>query len=321
MAEMPAYIQDVLDLIEWANGPATSTWGAKRAFAGHPAPFGLKYLGVGNEDDITPDFKERFKMIYDVLKAKHPEITVIGTVGPFPDGEDFDKGWAFAHELKLPMVDEHYYRSPEWFWDHVNRYDHYDRQSAKVYAGEYAAHDSDKRNTLRTALAEAAGCIGFEHNGDVVHLASYAPLLARRNHTQWTPDMIYFTGTEVYPSINYQVQRLFGRNGGDVLLPAVITNLAPADHFVLSAVRDSASGDVIIKVVNGTNEARPATITLGPAPADRHLVATVLTGASADVANEDGQPPAAVPIVAESRVGASFERVFPANSLTVLRLH
>ena len=131
MEEMPAYIQDVLDLIEWANGPADSTWGSKRAAAGHPEPFGLKYLGVGNEDAITPIFKERFKMIYEALKARYPEITVIGTVGPFAGGEDYDNGWAFAKELQLAMVDEHYYVSPQWFWDNLSRYNNYDRSSTK----------------------------------------------------------------------------------------------------------------------------------------------------------------------------------------------
>jgi alpha-L-arabinofuranosidase len=320
--EMPAYIQDVLDLIEWANGPADSKWGAVRAAAGHPAPFGLKYLGVGNEDAITPIFEERFRMINDVLKAKHPEIVVVGTSGPFPDGEDFDKGWDFARKLQLAMVDEHYYRSPDWFWDNLARYDAYDRQSAKVYVGEYAAHDRDKsRNTLRTALAEAAGLTGFERNGDIVHFASYAPLLARRGHTQWHPDLIYFTATAVHPSINYHVQRLFGTNSGDTALPVSTAGVQPGERLAVSVVKDSASGDVIIKIVNGDDRARAAAIALASAPAGkRPLLATVLTGANADVVNEDGKPAAAQPVVEESQVGANFERTLPAHSFTVLRL-
>lgn len=320
--EMPAYIQDVLDLIEWANGPTDSKWGAVRAAAGHPAPFGLKYLGVGNEDAITPIFEERFQMINEVLKAKHPEIVVVGTSGPFPDGEDFDKGWAFARKLQLAMVDEHYYRSPDWFWKNLARYDAYDRQSATVYVGEYAAHDRDKnRNTLRTALAEAAGMTGFERNGDVVHFASYAPLLARRGHTQWHPDLIYFTATAVHPSINYHVQQLFGNNSGDTLLPVTTAGVQSGERLAVSVVKDSASGDVIIKLVNGDDRARPAAVTLTSAPAGkRTLLATVLTGANADVVNENGQPAAARPVVEETQVGANFERTLPAHSLTVLRL-
>lgn len=322
LIEMPAYLQDVLDLVEWANGPADSKWGAVRAAAGHPAPFGLKYLGVGNEDAITPDFKERFQMIFAVLKEKHPEIVVIGTAGPFPKGEDFDLGWAFAREQKIPVVDEHYYVSPQWFWDNLTRYDRYDRHGPKVYVGEYAAHDEGRRNTLRSAIAEAAYLTSLERNGDVVALASYAPMLARRGHTQWTPDMIYFTASEVYPSINYQVQRLFATNHGDTLLPAAIADLPAGRRVALSVVRDSASGDVIIKVANGEEEPAPVTITLASAPAaGLRLVETVLTAASADVANEDGQPAAALPVVDEFQVGASFEHVFPARSVTVLRLH
>jgi alpha-L-arabinofuranosidase len=320
--EMPAYIQDVLDLIEWANGPADSKWGAVRAAAGHPEPFGLKYLGVGNEDAITQIFKERFRMILDALKAKHPEIVVVGTSGPFHSGDDYNNGWAFVRELGVPMDDEHYYVPPQWFWDNLPRYERYDRAGAKVYVGEYAAHDGEaKRNTLRSALAEAAGLTSFERNGDVVRFASYAPLLARRGHTQWHPDMIYFDATAVYPSINYQVQRLFGNNAGDTLLPAALAGIPAGARLTSSVVRDSASGDVIVKIVNGEDRAFNATITLaGDATAKHRLTVTVLTGANADVANEDGQPPAARPVTDESGVGASFERVFPANSLTILRL-
>lgn len=322
LAEMPQYIQDILDLIEWANGSADSKWGAVRAAAGHPAPFGLKYLGVGNEDAITPEFRERFKMIFDVLKTQHPEIVVIGTSGPFAAGEDYENGWAFVREQGVPMVDEHYYVSPQWFWDNRARYDSYDRAGAKVYVGEYAAHDTDKRrSTLRAALAEAAGLVGFERNGDIVHFASYAPLLARRGHTQWHPDLIYFDAASVYPTISYEVQRLFGHNAGDTLLPAHLAGGAAEVRLTCSVVRDSATGDVIVKLVNGEERAFTVHVVLGGAPAPRGpAVATVLTGADADVANEDGRPPAARAAVEEFTAGAAFDRTLPAHSLTVLRL-
>ena len=213
--EMPAYVQEVLDLIEWANGPATSTWGAKRAQAGHPEPFNLKYLGVGNEDHITPVFRERFELIYNAVKAKHPEIVVIGTVGPSSSGPDYDKGWQIANELRLPMVDEHYYQPPAWFLTNLGFYDKYDRGRSQVYLGEYAAHDSGRKATLRSALAEAAYLTSLERNADVVRFASYAPLLGKIGRTQWNPNLIYFTNTRVAPTINYQVQRLFGNNAGD----------------------------------------------------------------------------------------------------------
>jgi alpha-N-arabinofuranosidase len=321
MAEMPAYVQDVLDLIEWANGPATSKWGAVRAAAGHPEPFGLKYLGVGNEDAITPEFKERFALINAVLKEKHPEITVIGTSGPFASGEDFDLGWAFARELKLALVDEHYYVPPQWMWDNLARYDTYDRNGPKVYLGEYAAHEKDRRNTLRTAIAEAAHLTSLERNGDVVVLASYAPLLARRQHTQWHPDMIYFNGTAVFPSLNYTVQKLFGHNVGDAALPVALAPAAAGAKLTASAVRDSRSGDLILKIVNGEPAAQSLAVKLAgakklPAAAQR----TVFGGADADVVNVDGAPPAVVPVTETVPLSADFTYEAPANSLTILRI-
>ena len=322
LEEMPAYIQDVLDLIEWANGPATSQWGSKRAAAGHPEPFGLKYVGVGNEDAITPIFKERFQMIYEALKEKHPEITVIGTVGPFASGEDYDNGWAFAKELKLAMVDEHYYVAPQWFWDNLSRYDKYDRGSAKVYVGEYAAHDRDRRrNSLRSALAEAAGMTAFERNGDVVHFASYAPLFARRNHTQWHPDMIYFTGTEVFLTPNYYVQQLFGQNSGDTYLSTTLDATSKPPALAASAVRDSKSGHLIIKIVNGASTPAALTVELaGLAAGELKATQTVLTGADADAFNEDGQPPAVKPAASEVTLKPTFDYEAPAHSLTVFRI-
>jgi alpha-L-arabinofuranosidase len=320
MNDMPAYIQNVLDLIEWANGPVTSHWGAVRAAAGHPAPFGLKYIGIGNEDEISSGFELRFKMIQDAIRAKYPEIVIVGTVGPAPGGKNFEDGWAFARAIGTDTVDEHYYCPPDWFWENLHRYDNYDRKGPKVYAGEYAAHEPDRRNTLRAALAEAAGCIGFEENGDVVRFSSYAPLLARRGHTQWTPDMIYFTADKVYPSINYQVQKLFSNNGGDTLLPASLAGVAKDTRLAMSAVRDSKSGNVIVKVVNGSNAAIPSVLDLASLNKGRMTV-TTLANADDTVANVDGQPPAVMPVVEESESGRRVERTFPAHSLTVIRLH
>jgi Alpha-L-arabinofuranosidase len=320
--EMEAYIQDIFDLIEWANGPATSKWGAKRAAAGHPEPFGLKYLGVGNEDAITPVFRERFKMIHDAVKAKHPEIVVIGTTGPFASGQDYEEGWKFARELNLSMVDEHYYVAPQWFWNNLQRYDKYDRASAKVYLGEYAAHDRDKRrNTLRSAIAEAAGMTALERNGDIVHFASYAPLLARRNHTQWHPDMIYFTGTEVFPTANYYVQKLFGQNSGDTYLTTTVSAQEKPAKLAASAVRDSKSGDVILKIVNGSDAPVSLSVVLdGLGSNDLQATRTVLTGENADAFNEDGKEQAIKPVSEKVTVKAKFNYEAPGNSLTVYRI-
>ncbi|BET68539.1 hypothetical protein ASA1KI_34570 [Opitutales bacterium ASA1] len=322
MDEMAAYIQDVFDLIEWANGPADSKWGSVRAAAGRVEPWNLKYLGVGNEDAITPEFKERFRMIHEALAQKHPEILVVGTSGPFASGEDFDKGWAFARELNLAMVDEHYYVSPQWFWDNLERYDAYDRAGPTVYVGEYAAHERDRRNTLRSAIAEAAYLTSLERNGDVVRFASYAPLLARRGNTQWHPDMIYFDSVSVYPSLNYAVHKLFGHHAGDSWVRTAFTDLPIGAKLAASTVRDSASGDVIVKIVNG--EAAPRALSLrieglakvGAPVSARHIV---FAGADADVFNIDGEPPAVAPREGTFPVSPKFDYTAPAHSLTILR--
>jgi alpha-L-arabinofuranosidase len=254
LAAMPAYIQDVLDLIEWANGPTNSTWGAKRAAAGHPEPFHLQYLGVGNEDAQTEAFRTRFKMIHDAIKAKHPEITVVGTVGPDPSGFDYDAGWKFANEQRLEMVDEHGYKSPQWFWENLTRFDAYDRTKSKVYLGEYAAHDNNRANTLRSALAEAAYMTSLERNGDVVQMASYAPLLAKEGHTQWRPDLIYFNNANRLLTANYYVQQMFGQNQGDVCLPVklALASPAPRQRGFLLGTWDTQVQFAKVKVTQGS---------------------------------------------------------------------
>lgn len=321
MADMPAYVQDVLDLIEWANGPADSEWGSRRAAAGHPEPFNLKYLGVGNEDKITPEFEERFEMIYKAIKKAHPEITVVGTVGPNPQGEDYEKGWAFADRLDLDMVDEHSYKSPEWFWDHLQRWDAYDRDGSKVYLGEWAAHEEGRRRTLRAALSEAAYYTSMERNGDLVTMASYAPLLARLGNTQWDPDLIYFDKTEVFPTVSYQVQKLLGNNGGDTYLETSAD--AAEGRFAASTVRDSGTGDTIIKLVNGVGSARALRIELkGYGDVFPLATKTVLSASDPDTVNTgrneaEGE---VLPVSETQRVGPSFELEVEPYSLTIIRI-
>lgn len=251
MDEMPQYVQDVLDLVEYANGDARTTrWGRERARNGHPAPFNLKYLGVGNEDLISDVFEPRFEMIYNAVKERYPEITVIGTVGPFHSGSDYDEGWAFAKRLGVPMVDEHYYESPSWFIYNQDFYDGYDRKRPHVYLGEYAS----RGNEVYNALAEAAYLCGVERNGDVVEMTSYAPLLAKEGQTNWNPDLIYFTNTEVRPTVNYRVQRLFGENCGTKVLPTKLlpenTGRKSVTARLASSVVVDEKGDIIIKMVN-----------------------------------------------------------------------
>lgn len=312
LEEMPAYIQDVLDLIEWANGPTNSVWGAKRAAAGHPAPFNLQYLGVGNEEHITSVFKERFQMIHDVLRARHPEITVIGTVGPFHSGEDYNAGWKIANELNIAMVDEHYYEKPEWFLNNLQRYDRYDRTKSKVYLGEYASQG----NSMFNALAEAAYLTSLERNGDVVHLSSYAPLLARQGRTQWRPDMIYFDNARLLRSANYYVQQMFGQNAGDIYLPAGLAQ--GATNLTVSCVKDSKSGDVMLKLVNVSSNAVPIQVNLAGAPKFNSAIRTVLA-AELSSHNTFERPDAVAPVSEALAARESFAYEVPANSLTVFR--
>jgi len=252
--EMNAYIQDILDLIEWANGDKSTKWGKIRADAGHPQSFNLKYICIGNEDLISEVFKKRFEMIYNAITAKHPEITVIGTVGPFFEGSDYEFGWEFATEIGVPMVDEHYYVSPAWMIYNQDYYDHYDRNKAKVYLGEYAAHVTGRANNIESALAEALYLCNIERNGDIVEMTSYAPLLAKEGRTQWNPDLIYFNNTEVKPTVGYYVQQLFGQNRGNEYIESNVS-ISTGDpkaciRIAYSIVKDSVSGDCIVKLVN-----------------------------------------------------------------------
>lgn len=321
MDDMPAFIQDIFDLIEWANGPADSEWGAKRAAAGHPEPFNLKYLGIGNEDHITPAFEERFAMIFKALKLKHPEITVIGTAGPSIDDEEYRKALSIGERLRVPILDEHSYKSPEWFWEHLDRFDGYDRKGPKIYIGEWAAHDSGKRSTLRAAISEAAYWTALERNGDVVPMASYAPLLARTQNTHWTPDLIFFNNTDIFPTISYHVQQVLGNSVGDTYLATTVHD--SQGRFTASSVRDSASGNTYIKIVNGEDRERTLHLNLHGLPAavtkgDK----IIISGTDPDKVNS-GREDAGddiVPVSADLEVKSSFDLKVGPHSLTVLRL-
>lgn len=318
MSEMGAYIQDILDLIEWANGDAKKTkWGKIRAESGHPKPFNLKYIGIGNEDLITDVFEERFTMIYLAIKEKYPEMIVVGTVGPFNEGTDYVEGWKLADKLGVPMVDEHYYQSPGWFLHNQDFYDKYDRsKKTKVYLGEYATHIPGRRANMETALTEALYLTALERNGDVVHMSSYAPLLAKDGRTQWNPDLIYFNNREVRPTTGYYVQKLYGQNAGDHYIPSQI-NLDNQDSRVKlrvgsSIVRDSKTGDVIVKLVNLLPVSIETDVRLpGMDGIQSSATRTVLAGAP------EATP---LPVTDTIEAGTSFKQELPAYSFTVIRL-
>lgn len=319
MEEMPQYVQDVLDLIEYANGDAKKTvWGKKRAEAGHPKPFNLKYIGIGNEDLITDIFEERFTMIYDAVKEKYPEVTVIGTVGPFYEGSDYEEGWKFATKMGIPMVDEHYYNTPGWFINNQDFYDRYDRNKAKVYLGEYAAHLPGRPNNIETALAEALYLTSVERNADVVTMTSYAPLLAKEGHTQWNPDLVYFNNTEVKPTVGYYAQQMYGQNAGSEYIASSVT-LDHAEDAVkkrvsVSVVRDGKTGDMIVKLVNLLPVGVNARMEL-PSLEGMNTTATktVLAGKPTDKT--------ARPVVGTMEVDEKFAYELPAYSFTVIRIN
>lgn len=264
MEDMPAYIQDILDLVEWANGPADSEWGRVRAEAGHPEPFNLKYLGIGNEDLISDTFEERFKMIRDAANEKYPDIVVVGTVGPFFEGADYDEGWRFARQEDVAIVDEHYYVAPGWYVHHRDFYDRYDRKGPKVYLGEYASHYPGRESNLECALSIGLYLTDVERNADVVTMTSYAPLLSKKGRTQWRPDLIYFDNQTVTLTPDYYVQQMYGANPGNTYIPAAVALKAQCrdsnsgaavtddvtSRFGVSTVVDDATGDTIVRIAN-----------------------------------------------------------------------
>ena len=318
MDEMDAFIQDILDLIEWANGDAKTTkWGRVRAEAGHPKPFNLKYIGIGNEDLISNTFTERFNMIYDAVRAKHPEIIICGTVGPFYEGSDYEWGWKLAKEKEIPMVDEHYYVSPGWYIHNQDYYDHYDRNASEVYLGEYACHIAGRHNNIETALCEALHLTNVERNADIVRMTSYAPLLARHGHTNWNPDMIYFNSSRIDLTPGYYTQKIFGNNSGDQYITGKLSVESRRDdvrkRISTSTVYDSATGDLIIKFVN----LLPVAVTTAVEVTDCDALSTtatctVLTGKPADRT--------AVPTESTIEVAPQFSYEMPAYSFTTIRI-
>lgn len=255
------YVQDALDLIEFANGPVDSTWGALRARMGHPESFHMDFLSVGNEQWETQylDMKHRYERFAQAIHAKYPEIRLLGTAGPFMECSITEDAWKFYREKAKEnpdfsyAVDEHYYVSPQWLYDHVAMYDEYPRNVA-VFAGEYAAHTEDRANSMESALAEAALLTGIEKNADVVKLASYAPLFNRIGHSQWKPDMIWFDDSDVYLTPNYYVQKLFANHRGTYTIPLQKQDVKLRKEGIYVSAAVDAQGEIILKLVNTNHQ-------------------------------------------------------------------
>lgn len=317
---MESYLQELLDLIEWANGdPKTSELAKMRAKAGHPKPFGMKYLGIGNEDLIGDIFLKRYNFLIEGVKKAHPEITVVGTVGPFWEGSDYEFGWKEAKEKNIEVVDEHYYNNIGWYLNHQDFYDKYSRTGTKVYLGEWAS----RGNRLENALAEAIHITNVERNADVVVMSSYAPLLAKEGHTQWNPDLIYFNNTEVKPTPNYYVQALCGQNAGDEYIYSTLKITPEGGERLIndfnkrvtsSVVKDKETGDLIIKLVNAVPNANNLTVNLGSLEGySKNATVSVINGNA-------GDRDIAKPAVKNIEVSESFTYEMPQYSFSVIRI-
>lgn len=264
------YIQDALDLIEFANGSTATKWGKIRADMGHPKAFNLKMMGIGNEN-WGPQYVERLNAFQKAIKAKYPNFKLVCSSGTDPNGDRFDYLNGELRKMKVDFIDEHYYRRPEWFLSNAKRYDSYDRKSvSKVFAGEYAGQSDhtvsvNNKNNWRTAIAEAAFLTGLERNADVVNMASYAPLFAHIDGWQWTPNLIWVDNLRSYGTANYQVQKLYSTNKGTQVMPIVYKNGEPAtgqDSLYASATKDKNTGELIVKIVNTSNRMQSAEVQL-----------------------------------------------------------
>ncbi|SEW23755.1 alpha-N-arabinofuranosidase [Chryseobacterium wanjuense] len=326
LEELNPFVQDALDLIEFANGDANTKWGKIRAEMGHPKAFNMKYIGVGNEQ-WGEDYIERYKIFEKAIHARYPDIKIISGSGPSPDGDFFDYGWKELKKLNAQIVDEHYYNSAKWFQENAARYDKYDRNGPKVFAGEYAVQSvkvvsPDNKNNWESALSEAAFMTGLERNADVVTMTSYAPLFAHADGWQWTPDLIWFNNLQSYATPNYYVQKLFSNNKGSDLLRMYHNkkSVSGQDKLYATAVKDNKNDEVIIKIVNTdskekTIEINPRNIKLG-----QKLMKIILTASALSDENnfktENIQPVEDNSIIKKGK----FSVEIPANSLVVLKI-
>jgi len=318
MSEMDEWVDEALDLIEWANGDVTTKWGKVRADAGHPKPFNLKYLGLGNEEKISPEFIERFKYIYDKVTKAHPEIVIVGTAGPgsHPGNGDYEAGWKLADEIGMPIMDEHYYEQKEYFIN-SRQYDDYPRnRKTKVYLGEYAAKDKK----LQDALAEALYLLHVERNGDVVCMTSYAPLFARKNATNWNPDLIYFDNERPFLTCSYYVQQMFGQSAGQYYYGDCV-KIQNADEKLngQTVILNVKTRELFVKVCNDTADKKTATVDLSRFKSLKPVATkTTLSGQPADENNFDQQPIA--PVNETVKASKKMTLDLPPYSFTMLTI-
>lgn len=325
MANLDPYIQDAIDLIEFANGSTTSKWGKLRADMGHPESFNMKFIGVGNEQ-WGPDYIERYKVFEKAIHAKYPNIKIVSGSGPFPDGEYFDYGWKELKKLNAQVIDEHFYNKPEWFKANATRYDKYDRKGPKIFAGEYAAQSvaiasAENKNNWDCALAEAAFMTGLERNAEVVNLTSYAPLFAHVDAWQWTPDLIWFNNLESYATPNYYVQQMYAQNPGTNLISVTAGGKAVTGQngMYATAVTDKTTKEVIIKIVNTTANAQKADFTVKGSKLGVHGKMTTLKSDNLSGENSFGKETISPKESSISLKSNAIDAEIPAYSFVIIK--
>ncbi len=319
LKDLQPYVDDALDLIEFCNGDVNTKWGKIRARLGHPKPFNLKQIGIGNEQ-WGPLYAERLEVFVKQIRAKYPNIKICGTSGPSADGKDFDYGWQQMRKLNVDLVDEHYYKSPQWFLDNAGRYDKYDRRGPKVFAGEYAAHGKGERNNWEAALSEACFMTGLERNADVVYQATYAPLFAHVDGWQWKPDLIWFDNLNSVRSANWYVQMLYGTHKGTNMLKVTENgaNVEGSNGLYASAVYDKIKKQYIVKVGNSAANAQQVTINLNGVKNVRKAQQTILKAAALTDENTIDHPDRIVPTTTDlTATGNTITVSLPASSFSV----
>lgn len=325
--ELQPYIDDCIDLIEFANGdPAKNKWAKLRADMGHPEPFHMKYIGVGNEQWDYKDnkaFSKRLKVFMEAIRKVHPEIQIIGTSGPNSEGQDFDLGWTAMKELKADLVDEHFYRNIDWFKNEMNRYDEYDRKGPKVFAGEYACHDRGKKyNHAGASIYEAAFMTNLEKNADIVHMATYAPLFAHVEGWQWRPDAIWFDNLRCAKTVSYYVQALYAQNKGTHVLKTTLATPTPKgeDGIFCSAVYDKDKNEVVVKVVNTTEKPQQVDIKLQDMKAINQVNTITLDCSDYEMENTVDNPNAIVPTEGTTKAdGNLIKTTVPAKTFVIYK--
>ena len=317
VCDLGSYIQDALDLIEFANGSIDSPWGKVRAEMGHPAPFNLKFIGIGNEQ-WGKEYPEHLEPFIAAIRKAYPQMKIVGSSGPDSEGKQFDYLWPEMKRLKADLVDEHFYRPETWFLSQGARYDNYDRKGPKVFAGEYACHGKGKKwNHFHASLLEAAFMTGLERNADIVHMATYAPLFAHVEGWQWRPDMIWYDNLNSVRTASYYVQQLYALYKGTNVLPLTmnkvpVTGGEGQNGLFASAVYDKLKDEIIVKVANTSDKAQPLTLKFDGWKKKEVLSAgrcIKLASADPDMDNTIGKPSAVIPRESDLQVSGQVLNV------------